>query len=184
MNRPVLVLATVGLLAMLGIGAVTVGSRPSTTTPTPAPTAPAAVEASPDQVPPANAVIAYVTARDDLCRAYSVTMEPLNARVAYLYDPAATAAGRADAIDALREITGISNDLVNDLLVLDPPDELRTAHVMNATRFDDIRVLLLRELSLLNLGETSKAQAVDEATDAIAAQISRFELQHGLTACP
>ncbi len=37
MNRPVLVLATVGLLAVLGIGAVTVGSRPSTTTPTAGP---------------------------------------------------------------------------------------------------------------------------------------------------
>ena len=184
MNRPILVLATVGLLAVLGIGAVTVGSRPSTTTPTPAPTAPAAVEASPSQAVGDDALSAYVAARDDLCRSYSVTMEPLQARVSYLYNPAATDASRDDAVDALREITGVFNDLVADLLALDPPDDLRTAHVMNAARYDDIRVLLLLEQSLLNLGDTTSAQAVERAGNAIAAQISAFEVEYGLTGCP
>ena len=184
MNRPVLVLATVGLLAVLGIGAVTVGSRPSTTTPTPAPTVPAAVEASPSQAVGGDTLAAYVAARDDLCRSYSVTMEPLKARVSYLYDPAATEKGRDDAVDALRKITGVVNDMVADLLALDPPDDMRTAHVMDAARYDDIRILLLRELSLLNLGDTASAQAVDEATDAISAQINAFEVEYGLTGCP
>ena len=73
MNRPILVLATVGLLAVLGIGVVTVGSRPSTTSPTPAPTAPTAVEAS---ALPAIAVADYTSRRDQICATASAQTEP------------------------------------------------------------------------------------------------------------
>ena len=92
MNRPVLVLATVGLLAALGIGAVTVGSRPSTTTPSPAPTAPAAVEAS---TSPGVTALGYIAARDKVCKAATARAEPVRVRYEPLYDSEATAAQKA-----------------------------------------------------------------------------------------
>ncbi len=92
MNRFAILAATVGLLAMLGVGAVTVGSRPSTTTPTPAPTAPAAVEAS---ASPVVNGLAYATERDTICEAAVTAAEPIEARIMPLYEPGSTDAQRA-----------------------------------------------------------------------------------------
>jgi hypothetical protein len=183
-NRLVILGASVALLAALGVGAWTVGSRPKAPAVLPAPSVPAVAQASPDQSPPADALVVYVAARDDLCRAYDVELQPLKARMRYLFDPEATDAGRADAVAAVSAFAARYGDLVDDLLALQPPEDLRTAHVMNAARFDDIRALLFRQLSLLNLGEAAQAQAVGEATNAIAAQVKAYEVKHGLTGCP
>ena len=80
MNRPVLVLATVGLLAVLGIGAVTVGSRPSTTTRHPHPRPPRQPSRRARAVGVARSRRTWPPRRP--VPLVSVTMEPLKARSA------------------------------------------------------------------------------------------------------
>jgi hypothetical protein len=181
MNRPVLVLATVGLLAALGIGAVTVGSRPSTTTPTPAPTAPAAVEAS---APLAVTVTAYTAGRDRICAAASVQAEPVKARLSPLYDANATGAQKADGIAALREYLTLGTAFTADLAALDVPPDLLSEHSANVANFKDILILIRESLALHDAGKPSDALAVDLATNGISAQINRFEQRLGLVPCP
>ena len=182
MNRPVLVLATVGLLAMLGIGAVTVGSRPSTTTPTPAVTkAPAAVEASASPV--VNGA-AYATARDAICKAAVTEAEPIKARYMPLYEPGSTDAQRSDAIVAVREFAVLADGFVAELAAMDVPPELVAEHAASVANYRDILILIRESLKHHDKGQTAEALAVDLATNGIAAQINSFELRHGLIACP
>ena len=181
MNRPMLVFATLALLTVVGIGAVTVGSRPSTTTPTPAPTAPAAVEAS---APPAVTVTAYTAGRDRICTAASVQAEPVKARLNLLYDADATGAQKADAIAALREYLTLATAYTADLAALEVPQDLLSEHAANVANFKDIHILIRESLALHDAGRTSDALAVDLATNGIAAQINAFERRLGLIPCP
>jgi hypothetical protein len=182
MNRPVLVLATVGLLAMLGIGAVTVGSRPSTTTPTPAvTTAPAAVEAS---ASPVVNGLAYATARDTICEAAVTAAEPIKARFEPLYEPGSTDAQRSDAIAAIREFAVLADGFVAELAAMDVPPELVAEHAASVANYRDILILIRESLMHHDAGRTAEAIAVDLATDGIATQITSFELRHDLIACP
>jgi hypothetical protein len=182
MNRPVLIAATVGLLAMLGIGAFTVGSRPSTTTPTMAPTtAPAVVEAS---ASPAVTGVAYATARDAICEAASTKAEPIKARLPPLYEPGSTDAQRSDAIAAIREYLVLADGFVAELAALDVPPELVAEHAASVANYRDVLILIRESLGHHDEGRTAEAIAVDLATDGISAQITSFEQQHGLAGCP
>lgn len=181
MNRPILVLATVGLLAVLGIGAVTVGSRPSTTTPTPAPTAPAAVDAS---APTRATVSGYTTGRDRICTAAVAQAEPVKARLDPLYNADATDAQKADAIAALREILALGTAFTAELAAIDVPPELLAEHSATVANYKDIFILIRESLALHDAGKTADALAVDLATNRIAAQINAFESRLGLTPCP
>jgi hypothetical protein len=181
MNRPVLVLATVGLLAALGIGAVTVGSRPSTTTPTPAPTAPAAVEAT---TSPGVTALDYIAARNKVCKAATARAEPVKARYEPLYDNAATAAQKDDAIAGVRDFVTLASQFTDELAALDTPPELVAEHAANVANYRDILILIRRSLALHDEGKTAEALAVDFATDGIARQMEAFESRHGLTPCP
>lgn len=181
MNRPSLVLATVGLLAVLGIGAVTVGSRPSTTTPTPAPTAPAAAEAS---APPAVTVTTYTASRDQICTDATAEAAPVKARLDSLYDAAATDAQKADAIAAVRDILALGTAVTAELEALDVPPDLLAEHAANVANYKDILILIRESLALHDAGKTAEALAVDLATNGIAAQINAFESRLGLIPCP
>ena len=181
MNKLVPIGATILLLAALGAGAVAVGSRPATTSPTPAPTAPAAVEAS---APPAVTALGYITSRNKVCKAAAVRAEPMKARVAPLYDETAKPAQKADAIAAVRENVALGDELAAELAALDAPPELAAEHAANVANNRDITILLRESLALHDAGKTAEALAVDLATDGIAAQMNAFEGRHGLTPCP
>ena len=183
MNRTILVLATVSLLAVLGIGVVTVGSRPQAPDTTPVPSAPAAVEASP-ATSPAVTGAAYAAARDEVCTAAVAAADPIEARLGPLYVSGSTDAQRADAIAALRSFVALADGFVADLAALEAPPELAAEHAANVARYDDIVILLRESLALHDEGRTAEALAIDKATDGIAREITRFEQQHALTACP
>jgi hypothetical protein len=184
-NRPILIFASLALLTVLGVGAVAVGSRPSTTTPTPAPvpTAPAAVEASPD-APPAVTGAAYATARDAVCRSASAAAEPIKARLGPLYEPDSTEAQRSDAIAAVRSYADLADGIIADLAALEVPPELVAEDAASVAQYRDILILIRASLALHDKGRTAEAIAVDLATDGIGAQITRFEQRHGLWPCP
>jgi hypothetical protein len=185
MNRLVILGASVALLAVLGLGAWTVGSRPQAPAVTPAPSAPAAVEASPDQAPPGDATLeSYRAARDAICAAGARAIQPLRPRYGLLYDAAATDAQRADAVVALGEVVGLADRLAGELSALAVPPELVADHAANLAHSSDVTSLIREELVLLNAGKNAEALAVDKATDRISRKVEAFEQKYGLAACP
>ncbi len=181
MNKLVPIGATILLLAALGAGAIAVGSRPSTTTPTPAPTVPAAVEAS---TSPGVTALGYIAARDKVCKAATARAEPVKARYEPLYDNEATAAQKDDAIAGVRDFVTLASQFTDELAALEAPPELVAEHAANVANYRDILILIRRSLALHDEGKTEEALAVDLATNGIARQMEAFEGRHGLTPCP
>lgn len=188
MNRLMILGATGALIAVVGVGAWTVGSRPQApaSTGAPAATAPAIVEASPGTSPAAPAVTAleYIAARDKVCEAAVVAAEPIKARYQPLYDAGSTEAQRSEAIAAVGDFARFADGFVDELAALEAPPELVAEHAADVAHYRDILILIRASLALHADGRTAEALAVDKATDGIAAQISAFEGRHALTPCP
>ena len=181
-NRPILSFATLALLTVVGVGAVAVGSRPSTTTPVqPAPTAPALANDSPS---PTMSLNPYRAARNEICDAAIAEKGPLAARYGLLYDGGATAAQQADGVAALEALTSLNDRVTADLMALPVPDDIRNDHVANVTQYRDVTTLIRHSLSLRSQGKLVEAAAVDESTNLIADQIAEFEANYNLRPCP
>jgi hypothetical protein len=183
MTRLVILGASVALLAALGIGAWTVGSRPQTPAPTPIPTVPAAVASSPT-ASPAGAIDGYVAARNAVCEAATAAAAPIKARFDPLYTAGAPEAERADAILAIREFADVADGFIAQLDEIVPPPDLTAAHAANVAHYQDVLILIRTSLDLHDQGRTSEAIAVDLATDDISALIDEFETMDGLVPCP
>jgi hypothetical protein len=184
MHRLVILGASVALLAALGLGAWTVGSRPVVPAVTTAPSVPAAVEASPDPSP-TDAMAGYVAARNAVCEAANRVGGPIKERIdPALYAPDASEAERTDALDALREFADLADGYVAQLEALEAPPALVAEHAANAARYRDVLILIRTSLALHDEGRRTEAIAVDFATDGISELISVYETRHRLTPCP
>jgi hypothetical protein len=184
MNRLVILGATGALIAVLGVGAWTVSSRPPAPAAAPGVTPAATVPSAAASVLPAVTALEYVAARDKVCQAAVAAAAPIKARYEPLYAADSTEAQRSAAIAAVREFADFADGFVDELEALEAPPELIAEHAAAVANYRDILILIRESLALHDQGRTAEALAVDLATDGIAAQINAFERRHGLTPCP
>lgn len=85
---------------------------------------------------------------------------------------------------AIREFVVLADRFVAELAAMDVPPELVAEHAASVANYRDILILIRESLKHHDQGQTAEALAVDLATNGIAAQITSFELRHGLIACP
>jgi hypothetical protein len=173
MNRIAMLGAALAAVVIIGVGAATLGSRPSPSV------------GGPSVVPTAStdATQAYRQARNQVCDAALAAKKPLQVRFDRLWQSGITTAQRADAVAALRAFVTLEDGVVAQLRSLTPPQALLDDHLANATQLSDISTLVAYELSLIDAGNLSDAQAVDLATNPIARQTEAFESRNSLDPC-
>lgn len=175
-------LAAVALLVALAAGGTffVAGALPDTSpavTPVPAVASP-----SPDAA--TDPMVAYRSARNDICNAAVLERTPLVERYLKATDPNATEAERADGLAALKEFVVIADRTAGQLAAIDVPPEFVAEHASNVAQFRDLTTLIREIIALHEAGNLADAGAVDRATDSIGGQISAWESRHRLSPCP
>jgi hypothetical protein len=181
MTLPVRLAAVFLLVALAAGGAFFVAGALPDTSPTVTPV-PAVASPSPDAS--ADAMVAYRSARNDICNAAVIERTPLVERYLKATDPAATEAERADGLTALREFVVIADRTAGQLASIDVPPEFVAEHATNLAQFQDITTLIREVVTLLEAGNLADAGAVDRATDGIGGQIEEWEARYRLFPCP
>lgn len=145
---------------------------------------PSPVAPSTSPAPSGTSMAMYRLERNLICAAGQLEKDPLIERYTRLYEPDATAAEKADGIAAMEQFIELGEEVQADLAKLDPPAEIADEHAANLIRSRDMIALLRHMVSLLNAGNYEDALVVDKSTDAIAADMDRFEQANALTGCP
>lgn len=150
-----------------------VGSQPS-----PVPSAPAPTEDA------GAALAAYRAARDAICTRYTAELEPLHAGFADIFNPDLTPSERASKAAALETFAQGYQRVTDELAALEPPPLVARDHFVDVAKHEDLLGLINAALARLAAGDLAGAEAVDRATDGIAADIGQFELRNQLVPCP
>ena len=151
-------------------------------------TAPSGPGSQPSASPsPAAGVVtleAYRIARSAVCGRYNGELGPMKDDLTDLYDETATDEERAAKAAIVADFANRTEDMVDELDALQAPPDLAVRHALNVDRYRRV-VEMLRELGpLLVEGDLAGAQALDEATDPLSAQIAEFENAYDLVNGP
>jgi hypothetical protein len=170
--------AAIFLVAIVGAGFVGRASAPgaaSVATPIASPSP------SASQVPTLES---YRASRDAICQRAAPSAQALNDAFSNAYDPNLSAAERSAKADRLQDIVNFGIALRAETAAIPVPPDLAAEVTANATRSEDLQIILEQEILLLRAGKVSEAQQLDLLTDPINRQAEQFEQKYTLSPCP
>jgi hypothetical protein len=152
----------------------------ATVAPSPSPSISETVDASPSPM----SLTEYRTARDAICHAAGVALNPLKLRFLGAFDGTASNTQLEDWTSALDQFSAGYDQLVPQLSALQPPAELTLGHGLNVLDIEEQNVLIRRVALQLRLGDFTGASTDDAATNPIGARTVAFERANTLEPCP
>ena len=132
---------------------------------------------------PGDPLLQYRLERNTICNRYFSEAESFKVRLPNLYSDDLSDEERAEKVDALEQVRRLLGAQAAELAALDPPAQIASLHARSVAQFEDINRLIDESLRLLGEGNLAGAEAVDLATDPIAAEIGSFEEAFELAPC-
>jgi hypothetical protein len=140
--------------------------------------------ASPTATDTATSVGDYRAARDAICHASGLALNPLKLRFLGAFDGSLSDAQLNDWTAALDQFSAGYDQLTAQLSALQPPPALALKHALNVLDIEEQNILIRRVAVELRYKDWTGASTDDAATNPIGARTVAFESQNTLEPCP